>query len=238
MLERLRSGDFGGVLDILFRYPEHPGFKIFGLGPAALQQALHPGQPISDMRQASGEWLTAFVFSLSAVCAIGLTYAVGRRAGASERESLLAAFLMFASTSMLMYARHFFPYDLALALGLLATWVALSPSDRVLDSIGAGLLAGAAFSTVLRLLAAGHRRAGPSYPLAPGAARSTGEAPCPGCRRIRDRARPAGRGQRPAQPITSAAVAPVSPPRHSWRGTPRVGRCRGRSSGRLRVSCW
>jgi hypothetical protein len=147
MLERLRSADFGGVLDILFRYPEHPGFKIFGLGPAALQQALHPGQPISDMRQVSGEWLTAFVFSLSSVCAIGLTYAVGRRAGASERESLFAAFLMFASTSMLMHARHFFPYDLALALGLLATWVALSPADRVLNSIGAGLLAGAAFST-------------------------------------------------------------------------------------------
>ena len=147
MLERLRAGDLGGVLDILFRYPEHPGFKIFGLGPAALQQALHPGQPISDMRQASGEWLTAFVFSLSSVCAIALTYAVGRRAGASERESLFAAFLMFASTSMLMHARHFFPYDLALALGMLAAWVALSPADRVVDSIGTGLLAGAAFST-------------------------------------------------------------------------------------------
>ena len=147
MLERLRAGDLGGVLDILFRYPEHPGFKIFGLGPAVLQQALHPGQPISDMRQASGEWLTAFVFSLSSACAIGLTYAVGRRAGASERESLFAAFLMFASTSMLMHARHFFPYDLALALGMLAAWVALSPADRVVDSIGTGLLAGAAFST-------------------------------------------------------------------------------------------
>jgi hypothetical protein len=28
MLERLRSGDLGGVLDIRFRYPEHPGFKM------------------------------------------------------------------------------------------------------------------------------------------------------------------------------------------------------------------
>ena len=147
MLERLRSGDPGGALDILFRYPEHPGFKIFGLVPAALQQALHPGQPISDMRQALSEWLPAFVFSLSSVCAIGLTYAVGRRAGASERESLFAAFLMFASTSMLMHTRHFFPYDLALAFGLLAAWVALSPSDRAVHSFGTGLLAGASFST-------------------------------------------------------------------------------------------
>jgi hypothetical protein len=147
MLERLRAGDPGGALDILFRYPEHPGFKILGVGPAALQQILHPGQPISDMRQLSGEWLTAFVFSLSSVCAIGLTYAVGRRAGASERESVFAAFLMFSSTSMLMHARHFFPYDLALALGLLAAWIALSPADRARESIGTGLLAGAAFST-------------------------------------------------------------------------------------------
>jgi hypothetical protein len=147
MLARLRAADLGGALDILFRYPEHPGFKIAGVGPAALQQWLHPAQTISDMRQPTGEWLAAFLFSLSSVAAIALTYAVGRRAGASERESLFAAFLMFASTSMLMHARHLFPYDLALALGLLAAWVALSPADRMADSVGAGVLAGAAFST-------------------------------------------------------------------------------------------
>jgi hypothetical protein len=54
---------------------------------------------------------------------------------------------MFSSTSMLMHARHFFPYDLALALGLLAAWIALSPADRARESIGTGLFAGAAFST-------------------------------------------------------------------------------------------
>ena len=56
MLERLRLGDGGGALDIMFRYPDHPGFKIAGLVPAALQQMLHPAQTISDMRQPSGEW--------------------------------------------------------------------------------------------------------------------------------------------------------------------------------------
>src|SRR5688572_16296132 len=147
MLERLRQGDPGGALDILFRYPEHPGFKILGVGAAALQQILNAGQPISDMRQPSGEWLPAFVLSLSSVGAMALTYAVGRRAGAGERESLLAALLMFASTSMLMHARHFLPYDVALVVGLLAVWVALSPAGHVAHSVGAGLLAGAAFST-------------------------------------------------------------------------------------------
>jgi hypothetical protein len=147
MLGRLRAADLGGTLDILFRYPEHPGFKIAGVVPAALQQWLHPAQTISDMRQPAGEWLAAFLFSLSSVAAIALTYAIGRRAGASGRESLFAAFLMFASTSMLMHARHLFPYDLALALGLLAVWVALSPSDRIADSLSAGVLAGAAFAT-------------------------------------------------------------------------------------------
>jgi hypothetical protein len=149
MLERLRHGDAGGALDILFRYPDHPGFKILGLGPAGLHQAINADRAITDMRQPSGEWLPAFAFSLSSVAAIALTYALGRRAGASERESLLAAALMFASTSMLMHARHFLPYDTALALGLLAAWVAINPADRAVDSAGAGFLAGAAFSTYL-----------------------------------------------------------------------------------------
>jgi hypothetical protein len=147
MLGRLRAADLGGTLDILFRYPEHPGFKIAGVVPAGLQQWLNPAATISDMRQPTGEWLAAFLFALSSVAAIALTYAIGRRAGASGRESVFAAFLMFASTSMLVHARHLFPYDLALALGLLAIWVALSPSDRMADSLGAGVLAGAAFAT-------------------------------------------------------------------------------------------
>ena len=78
MLERLRHGDAGGALDILFRYPEHPGFKILGVGAAALHQALSPGRPISDMRLPSGEWLPAFAFSLGSVASIALTYALGR----------------------------------------------------------------------------------------------------------------------------------------------------------------
>jgi hypothetical protein len=75
MLGRLHAADLGGTLDILFRYPEHPGFKIAGVVPAALQQWLHAAQAISDMRQPAGEWLAAYLFSLSSVAAIGLTYA-------------------------------------------------------------------------------------------------------------------------------------------------------------------
>jgi hypothetical protein len=67
MLERLRPGDVGGALDIFFRYPDHPGFKILGLGPAALHQAINPGRAISDMRLPSGD--TALALGLLAAWA-------------------------------------------------------------------------------------------------------------------------------------------------------------------------
>lgn len=149
MLDRLRSGDIGGTLDILFRYPEHPGFKIIGLLPALfhLVSGSGSGYPITEMRYPSGEWLPAFLLSLASVCSIGLTYALARRAGASRDESFLAAFLMFSSTAMLAHARHFFPYDTAMAMFLLALWIGLINPDRPLRSVGVGALSGLAFVT-------------------------------------------------------------------------------------------
>ena len=215
MFERLRAGDLGGVLDILSRYPEHPGFKIFGLGPAALQQALHPGQPISDMRQATGEWLTAFVFSLSSVCAIGLTYAVGRRAGASEREPVRR--LPDVRVDVHAHARaSLFPTTWRSPLDcwphgsrsvlLTAWWTAsaraCSPA-RLLD--------------LLRLLAACGRCAGRACPLASFVTCRPRAAACRWCRRIRDRAGPADRGQQPPQPPALAVVAAVRRHNYAWR---------------------
>lgn len=146
MFGRLREGDVNGMLDILFRYPEHPGFKIIGMIPAAFHAAIagKAGHPMWDMRYPTGEWLPAFILSLASVCSIGLTFAIARRSGAGRDESLLAAFLMFASTTQLIHARHFFPYDLALAGFLLALWLAMA--DRPRESFAAGVLCGAALA--------------------------------------------------------------------------------------------
>jgi hypothetical protein len=146
MFSRLREGDVGGALDVLFRYPEHPGFKALGLIPAAFHAVVSTryAHPIWDMRYPTGEWIAAALFSLASVCSIGLVYAVARRSGADEDESVLAALLLFSSTNMLMHAQHFFPYDLSLAVFLAAVWLAVSPRTR--DAALAGVLAGAGFA--------------------------------------------------------------------------------------------
>ncbi len=146
MFARLREGDVGGMVDVLFRYPEHPGFKLLGLIPASLHAvaARAYGHPIWDMRYPTGEWIAALVFSLASVWSIGMVYAIARRAGAGDEESLLASFLAFASTNMVMHAPHFFPYDLSLAAFLSATWLAMS--ERTGQSLAAGVAAGGAFA--------------------------------------------------------------------------------------------
>ena len=71
--------------------------------------AFAAGQSIAETRHASGEWLPAWILSLASVGCIALSYGMARRIGASRHESILAAALMWASGSMLMYARHLIP---------------------------------------------------------------------------------------------------------------------------------
>ncbi len=149
MFAYVSTGNLRGALDMLLRSPDHPGFRIVGLVLAFFHvvSAWTTGRPITEMRYNTGEWLPAFLLSLSSVCAIGLTYALAIRAGASRRESLLAAFLMFASSSMLIYTQHFFPYDASMALLLLALWIGLHDAGYPWRSFCVGLLCGAAILT-------------------------------------------------------------------------------------------
>src|SRR4029453_5065674 len=96
----------------------------------------------SDMRYQTGEWLPAFLLSLSSVCSIGLAYAIARATGASDDEGFAAALLMFASTNMIVHATHFFPYDAAMAMLLGAIWLVLDDRPRPLRWIAGGILAG------------------------------------------------------------------------------------------------
>jgi hypothetical protein len=151
MFDHLSTGNVRAALDVLFESPDHPGFRVIGLLPASIHAtaAYLAGRPAFDARGVSGEWLAAAILSMAAACSIALTYAIAIRAGASRKEGLLAAFLLACCASMLVYARHFYPYDAAMALCLLALLVGMKlPSDRAsVRSAAAGLLAGLGFIT-------------------------------------------------------------------------------------------
>lgn len=149
LFEMLSGGNITSALDLLLRSPDHPGYRVVGLIPAFFHvtSAWFTGHPISDMRDPSGEWLPALLLSFASVVSIGLTYMIAVRAGGSRREGLLASFLMFASTSMIVYARHFFPYDASMAIILLALWIGLYRTDHPARSFAVGSLAGFAFLT-------------------------------------------------------------------------------------------
>jgi hypothetical protein len=106
-----------------------------------------------------------FVFGTVSVVCVWLVYGIARRGGASPSEALVAAALMAASNTMFYYSRHFFPYDLALALALGGLFIGLG-SSRVISPLFAGVFAALAIVmypgywtmaiTVVPLAALGH----------------------------------------------------------------------------------
>jgi hypothetical protein len=149
MFAYLSLGEIRTALDVMLRSPDHPGFRVIGLILAFFHvtSAWPTGLPITEMRYPTGEWLPAFLLSLSSVCCIGLVYALAIRSGASKHEAFLAAFLTFASCSMLMFAQHFYPYDASMAIVLFALWLGLHDRDHVIRSFSAGLFCGFGFLT-------------------------------------------------------------------------------------------
>lgn len=121
---------------------EHFGFAFISAGPAWVQLQL--GHALS--RSGNGLMvLPALLLSQISVLAVGLVYAIARRAGRPQNEALLAAGLAASSTTLFYYARHLLPYDSALCLGLLSLWWALG--DRRRDAVGCGLFGALAFVT-------------------------------------------------------------------------------------------
>ncbi|MBI5602437.1 MAG: hypothetical protein HY879_03705 [Deltaproteobacteria bacterium] len=122
------------------------GFIFLSTIPAFFQYGiiLLKNLPLTLASVGDTSWVPALFLSTASVASIGLIYAVSRKKGAGETESLLAAFLMAISVSMLYYSRHLFSYDLAMALGLLALWLGLNQHWNIRQSVLCGLLA---FST-------------------------------------------------------------------------------------------
>ena len=149
LLRHIGSGDLGAATDYVLQTPDHTGFLAVGMLAALPQQALLgalgrvPDRPGVD----ATAWLPSLLFACASLLAIALVFGIARRAGAGEREALLASFLMACSTVMLVYSRHYFPYDAALALCLLALWLALAEGASLGRSLLVGLVAGAGFLT-------------------------------------------------------------------------------------------
>src|SRR5262245_53516959 len=149
VLRHLERAEWRAALDQVLDSPDHTGFLAVGLVPAAVQRlALRAvGLPQTRSSVDATAWLPALLLGLSSVACIGLVDAVARRAGAAESESLMAAFLMTCSTSMLGCSRHLLPYDSALALALAALWPGMVERPSLARSLAVGLVAGCAFLT-------------------------------------------------------------------------------------------
>jgi putative flippase GtrA len=99
----------------LFGHADHVLFRLVSLPPAMVEYAMGGTHLV----------LLSAYFSLFSVGVIFLVWAVARRAGASAREAMWAAFLAAASTSLLYYSRHFLPYDSAMFVLMVGLWLAL-----------------------------------------------------------------------------------------------------------------
>ncbi len=137
-------GNLGGALDFILGIKAHVGFLLLGTIPAAIQYCLETWMGLS---RESTAWIPALILSSASVISIALTDAIARRVGAGRREGFIAALLLAAATSMFYFARHLVPYDLALALALLALWIGLDPRPGSARSAMCGILASLAFFT-------------------------------------------------------------------------------------------
>ncbi|NJP06944.1 MAG: hypothetical protein HC837_15655 [Chloroflexaceae bacterium] len=140
----LQQGELESAWLMLLTKVDHTGFILVGLPAVIIRSTVAAGWGLSSVGTI---WVAALVLSMASVMAIGLVYAVARRAGASHTEALLATLLMACATSMLYYGRHFLPYDSAIALLLLALWVGLGRTTRLALSFICGLIVGMAFLT-------------------------------------------------------------------------------------------
>jgi hypothetical protein len=155
-----RTLSHGEFLYAFSRMGQHPLFGVMGAVPAAVEQATHEDARIP------GTFFAAF-----SVLNVGLLAAIAKRSGASDGESVVAGGLLALSTSMLYFARHLLPYDVAMTFGLLAVFVGIGRGARAASML-CGALAACAFLTytgywtlggtamVVHVLAAGSRRAG------------------------------------------------------------------------------
>jgi hypothetical protein len=155
-----RTLSHGEFLYAFSRMGQHPLFGVVGAVPAAIEQVTH-----EDVR------IAGIFFAAFSVVNVGLLALIAKRSGATDGESVAAGGLFALSTSMLYYARHLLPYDVAMTFGLLAVFVGIGRGTRA-ASVLCGVLAACAFLTytgywtlagaavVVHVLVADSRRAG------------------------------------------------------------------------------
>lgn len=114
----------------------HPLFKVLGVLPALV-----------EVHYASDARPTAAFFALFSVLNIWLLARIARRLGADAVESSLAALLFAASTSVLYFSRHLFPYDAAMTFGLLSLYAGSKADGCWRESVVCGVCAALCFLT-------------------------------------------------------------------------------------------
>ena len=124
----LIQGEVGKALTEFTLSPEHLGFKVLGIIPALLEHMV-----------GTSLVLPAMFFSLFSALNLYLIYLLARRVGSSSKEALYAILLASSCLSLLYYARHLFPYDMAMSFGLLALYLALTQNRSARTSAVCGV---------------------------------------------------------------------------------------------------
>ena len=133
MVEHLAAGDIESAWSRALA-SGHPLFKAVAMAPAAIE-----AQYGRDPR------IPATFFGLFSVLNIWLLARIARRLGLTPLDAVWVALLAAASISLLFYARHLFPYDLAITFGLLALYAGTAGDARWRDSAACGAYAACAF---------------------------------------------------------------------------------------------
>jgi len=149
LLLSLSSGDLRGAIESVALSPDHTGFTVLGVVPAAFQASWMALVGLRARPAAIGDasWVAALVLASASLACVALVFGLARRSGAPPGEALAAAGLAAASNTLFYYARHLHPYDLSLAFNLLALWLSLARARGAACSLAVGLAAGAGFWT-------------------------------------------------------------------------------------------
>src|ERR1700679_2179395 len=132
----IAHGHLKAAFSELLGHADHVLFRWAGLPAASAEYFFH----------IKSQAFAACYFGLFSVGVIFLVWAIARRSGGDERESLWAAFFAASANSLFYYSRHYFPYDVALFELLLGLWFALGPWSPV-NSLLTGVIAGLGFLT-------------------------------------------------------------------------------------------
>lgn len=148
-VDSLFQADFRSAIDRALAYDKHHGFTVVGMAPALFHRLLFHFNPPPGLTW-STYWvprdkdyrISALVFALPSALSIGVIYLLARRAGAGESEALIASFLLAASNTFFVFAKHFLPYDTSILIGLTALWLAFRQRETELKhAITVGILA-------------------------------------------------------------------------------------------------